>query len=202
MRCMMLSRVASGSGGVALGTPLTLADAKAHLNVSLSIDDTLITALCSVARAHLEGADGTGGILGKAISQHVLDGTFDAFPDGDEIELPQPPLVEVTSVKYYDTSNVLQTLSSASYHVITDPLRPRIVLASGASWPDTYDRPDPVTIRFSVGPGEIPADIMHALKLHVDHLYQNRGIALEKSLTAMPMGYAALIAPHKSHGWI
>ncbi len=199
---MSLSRVAQGSGGVALGTGLTLADAKAHLDVYHSTDDTLITAYCSVARSHLEGHDGCGGRLGRAITPHVLDWKLPAFPAVRWLDLPRPPVTGITSITYRDLDDVTQTLASSSYHLDADDVRPRVVLAADADWPDTIARPDAVTVRFSCGPDAVPADLLHALKLHVGHLYLNRETTSEKSMVVVPHGYDALIALHKTHGWI
>lgn len=200
---MNLTRIGTGDGGVALGTPLTLADAKRHLNITHDTDDDLITALCSVARAHLEGADGTGGRLGKAITRHVLQGEMEAFPRrGLIIDLPQPPLVSVAWIKYRDADDVEQTFPATSYVVVKDGIAPFVRLKLGSSWPETYERADAVTIRFTVGPESVPDDLLHAIRLHLGHLYVNREIALEKTLVQMPLGYESLIAPHKAHGWI
>lgn len=198
---MLLTRIAVADGGVALGVALSLPDAKEHLNVYHNEDDPLITAYVDAARAHLEGHDGTGGRLGRAITQHVLELTLPGFSAG-AIQLPQPPLISVASVKYYDASNVQQTFGATNYHVVPHAITPRIELAYGKSWPATYPRPDAVVVRFTAGPAAVPGDLLHAIKLHVGHLYINREIAMEKALVTMPMGYDALIQPHRTHGWI
>lgn len=198
---MRLTRIAQADGGLALSTALSLADAKAHLSVMHATDDAYITTLCEVARAQIEGADGSGGTVGCTITRHMFDGVLEAFPAGDIVIRP-PPLVSVSSVKYYDYNGALQTASPSLYHVVSDPQRPYMRLVDGASWPATARRPDAVTVRFTAGPSEVPAGIMHALRLHVGHLYLNREIALEKSLVSMPMGYEALVSPYRKHGWI
>lgn len=200
---MNLTRVAADDGGVALGTALSLADAKHHLNALHDTDDALITALCHVARAHMEGDDGTGGRLGRAVTRHVIDAEIEAFPSGRaDLRLPQPPLISVAWVKYYDADDVLQTLATTAYHVVRDAVSPFIRLAAAASWPSTAERPDAVQVRFTCGPETVPVDLAHALKLHVGHLYINREAALEKSLVSLPLGYDALCGPHRTHGWV
>lgn len=198
---MRLTRVAEADGGLALDTALPLAEAKAHLSVLHDTDDDLITALVEVARAQLEGVDGTGGTIGSAITRHTLDGALEAFPAGN-IVLAQPPVASVTWVKYYDADGVLQTVSPSDYHLVADKMRPTIELADGKSWPATAVRPDAVMVRFVVGPDAVPPGLLHAIKMHVAHLYLNREIALEKSLVQMPMGYQPLVDLHRRHGWI
>lgn len=199
---MSLLRVDADAGGVALGTGLSLADAKTHLDVYHTTDDTLITAYIAVARAHLEGHDGTGGRLGRAITQHVLDLKLPAFPAERWLDLPQPPVTAITSITYRDLDDVTQTFASSSYHLDPDDFAPRVVLAAKKVWPKTIERPDAVTVRFACGPAAVPVDILHAMKLHVGHLYLNRESISEKSMVVVPHGYEALISPHKTHGWI
>ncbi len=198
---MIITRVATGDGGVAQAAALSLADAKSHLSVLHSTDDTLITSLCEVARVHMEGVDGTGGIVGCAITQHMLEMKLPGFPAGS-IFLPQPPLASVQWVKYFDASDTETTLATSTYHVVQEPMRPELRLAKAKSWPVTYERYDAVKVRFTVGPAAVPAPLLHALKLHVGHLYLNREIALEKGLVQMPMGYESLVGPYRRHGWV
>jgi uncharacterized phiE125 gp8 family phage protein len=195
-----LARVAEADGGVALGTALTLADAKAHCSVIHTDDDTLIASLIEAARSHIEGSNGTGGVLGRAITRHVLELSMESFPSSyAELPLPQPPLVSVASVKYYDQNNTLQTFASTNWHAVKNSVRPVIQLASGVSWPATYERPDAVIVRYTAGPETIEEDIKHSLRLLVCHYYLNREVAMEKSLSKMPMGLDGLLSPHKTH---
>jgi hypothetical protein len=65
-----------------------------------------------------------------------------------EIRIPLPPLQSVTSVKYYDTDDTLQTISSSDYAVHT-PTKGvgRVVFQSDYSFPNVNtDRPDIVQI--------------------------------------------------------
>lgn len=80
------------------------------------------------------------------------------------IELPRSPLVSVTSVKYYDTNNTLQTLSSSYYLVGTDFEPGCVYLQTDYDWPDLYTRPDAVQITFVAGAGTSVASVSPSLK--------------------------------------
>lgn len=199
---MLLSRVATGDGGVALVAAVSTADAKAHLNVMHTTDDDLIAGFVSVAQQHLEGEDGLGGVLGRAIVRHTLDLALPSFPASRVIELPQPPLVSVTHVKYLDIDGVEQTVSSASYSVHADRSGGYIKLKPDASWPSTEsDVDDAVRVRFVCGYEAVPAPLKSALLLHVGHLYLNRE-ATGAASAVLPLAWKALTDPYKTHGWI
>ncbi len=198
---MILSRVAVADGGVALSPALSLTEAKRHLNVYHDLDDALIEAYVAAAQAHLEGDDGCGGTLGRAITRHTLDYVIEAFPRSRELLLPQPPLVSVTSVTYLDTVGTSQTLSSSLYHVMADRMAPRIRLRDTAEWPDTDIAPDAVRIRYVIGPDAVPADVRAALMLHLGNLYANRGDD-GSAATVLPPAHRALLDKHRTHGWI
>lgn len=152
--------------------PLTVAEAKDHMRVDGSDDDTEIGVFIEAARAHLES------ITRRSIIERTLRLDLPRF--AHTIVLPSPPLVSVTSVKYYDTNNSLQTVTANDYEVNL-PAR-EIELADNASWPDIYARHDAVQITYeagyqleSVSPvASAPAALVHAMKMLVGDMYENR----------------------------
>lgn len=153
--------------------PILLADAKLHLKVENTDEDALIDSLISTARRSAENQ------THRALITQTWDLNLDRFPTC--FEIPNPPLISVTHVKYYDSSGVLQTVDASDY-IVDAPAGPqclpgRIALAVDASWPTAQTRINAVTIRFVAGygdAGDVPEDIKAALKLIVGHLYANR----------------------------
>jgi uncharacterized phiE125 gp8 family phage protein len=146
--------------------PITLTEAKAHCRVDHSLDDARFAALILAAREWGQG------LTHKAFLTQTWDYSLDCFPD--EIKLPMSPVQSITSVKYYDTDNTEQTLSSSAYITDVRSHVPRISLADGYDWPDTYYRYHPVTVRFVAGYTSGAADlytIRAALLLHVEAHY-------------------------------
>lgn len=167
--------------------PVTLAEAKAHLRVTASTEDTLIGALVEAATQHL---DGWQGILGRALVQQSWELTLDAFPaDEEAIRIPLPPVSSVVSVTYLDAAGAQQTMPPGDY--VVDTLSPDawITLAAGETWPDTLDRINAVTVRFVTGYGaaaDVPAPIRAAILLIIGDLYANREGQSDRAITVNP----------------
>ncbi len=144
--------------------PITLAEAKAHARVDSSTDDALITALIVAARQVCEQE------LQRTIISSTYKTTLDGFPSGG-IDLPFPTVSSITSVKYYDTSNVQQTLSSGLY-LLDDS-----AVFSTDAWPDTYARPNAVEVIYVAGYADaaaVPQAIKQWLLMRVATMYDNR----------------------------
>ena len=182
-------------------TPVSLAEAKAHLRVEHDDDDTTITALVAAATAHL---DGWAGILGLALVTQTWAQDWPAFP-ARLIPLPLAPVLtkSAVTITYLDTLGLAQTLDDDLYHLVRFRGGPAIMLDDDADWPDTVDRPDAVSVQFVCGYGAasaVPAAIRHALLLLVGHWYEHREAAATKAATELPIGVQALIAPYRRVG--
>jgi uncharacterized phiE125 gp8 family phage protein len=179
--------------------PVTLPEAKAHLRVLHSAEDTLIEGLVKAARIHIEAT------TGRALVTQTWDFWLPAFPVSGVVELPKPPLQTVTWVKYRDLDGVEQTLDAADYLVVAPGLIGTVELAPDADWPATQTRQQAIAVRFVAGYGaaadSVPADLRAALLLMAEHLYYNRGAVTAENLKATPMGVDALLGPHRTFGW-
>jgi uncharacterized phiE125 gp8 family phage protein len=90
--------------------------------------------------------------------------------------LPRPPLQSVGSVKYYDTSGTLTTLSSSLYVVRTPWRAPgSITRAPYQTWPAVQpDRRYPVEVTFTCGYTTVPRTVQRAVLLLVGWWYVHR----------------------------
>jgi uncharacterized phiE125 gp8 family phage protein len=181
--------------------PVTVADLKDHLRVSNTASDTYLAAILAAAADELDGP--TGKLRRALISQtwraYERDWPiYDRF-GVDRINLPLPPLQSVTSVKYYDADNALQTLPTSAYHVVisTDG-EGCIERVEGQTWPTVYERPDAIEIEFIAGYGDaetdVPDAIRHAVRLIVGDMFADRGDAamqahIQKSGTNVIVSY-------------
>ena len=176
-------------------TPITLTEAKAHLRVGHTAEDTLIGIYIDAATATL---DGWTGILGRCIVTQTWRQDFDGFYD--DMRLPFPDVQSVT-VAYYDTANTSQTLGSGNYVLVNYPGGASVQLAEGGSFPATYDRPDAVRVTLVAGYGAasaVPAALKAAMLLHVGVMFTARGDA--DGSGELPPAYHALIAPYRVVG--
>lgn len=176
------------------GQVLTTAEAKLHLRVDHTDDDGYINDLIIRAAEYAE----------KNISGHrqLLTATYD-LPVRDwwtgPLRLPRPPLVSVTSLKYYDTAGVQQTVSSTLYEVRTPWRQPGwIERAPTKTWPAAYqsDRRFPLTIRFVSGYGAaaaVPTTLKQAMLLLIGHWYEHRLAVGPMNLRDIPLAVASLL---------
>ena len=180
--------------------PVSLAEAKEQCRIFHNSENTLIDRLCRVARAHVET------VLSRALMTQSLRLELSAFPSDGIIELPRPPAISVTDIKYRDTSGIIQTLDAASYVPVLDPTGARIELASGYEWPPTFVHPAAVQADWQAGYGgtydKVPDAIRHAILLLVEHLYTNRGATSDSNRNQIPFSVDALLAPYRTTGWI
>jgi uncharacterized phiE125 gp8 family phage protein len=188
--------------------PVTLTEAKAHLDVEHSDHDTLIAALVDAA---VSMVDGPKGFTGRAIISQTWDYYLDAFPDcnAEAIELPLPPCISVTGVYYTDAAGVEQTWDAASYHADLYSEPARILPAAGGSWPTPDDeRPNAVRIRFTAGyvtndsppTDNQPAAIKAAILLIVGDLYRSRETAvIGQTVSKLPWTAEMVLQPYRFH---
>lgn len=173
--------------------PITLPEAKEHLRVLTSDDDSYISSLIKPTRKKVEYD------LRRALITQTWIMYLDDFPvGGNLIRIPYPPLQEISSIKYYDTANVQQTWSSDEYEedIYSEPAR--VGLVSGYPWPSTYDRLNAIEITFVAGYGDaatdVPGTIIQAMKFLLAHYYENREATTDgRPITSVKMAYENLI---------
>lgn len=173
--------------------PVTLAEAKLWGRLTAdTTDDAVVTALITSARMACEQE------LGRSLITQTWTMTASNFPD-DGFTLRWPTIISVTSVKYYDTSNVQQTLATSVYGLDATQEPGRLYLKSGQSWPDVYDRPEAVEVIYTAGYGAasaVPEGIKSWIKCMVAHYYDTRSAASETKLEPLPF-IAGLLDPFR-----
>lgn len=143
---------------------------KTHLRIDGTTEDTYLAALLDSAVDYIEAE------TDKDFIQKTYDEIRPCFPHHREpLKLYKPPLKTVTSVKYYDGSNTLQTWDSTNYTVRTPTiLTGYIVPAADVYYPITYIRDDAVTVRYTTSSTFKPAMLHHAIKLICGLYHENR----------------------------
>lgn len=157
--------------------PITLEEAKAHLRVTFSDDDSLIEQLIKSATHELETR------LQRTLCETTWTEVLDAFPSGG-IKLSMPPLLSVQSIVYYDSTGSVLTLASTEYLVDTHNEPGWVFPAPDKTWPETQGRINAVTITYKAGyllggtstqqRDAVPRDLRAYLLIRVATLYENR----------------------------
>jgi uncharacterized phiE125 gp8 family phage protein len=181
----------------ALIDPITVEDAKSHLREVVNDEDG------DIARRIRSATEQAENYLHRGLLTQSWTYAQDEFTD--EMWLPRAaPLQSVTSVKYYDTSGVQQTLSASTYHVDTFSEPGRILLAPNQVWPSVQaGRALAVEVLYVVGwtsADNIPADILEAIYLRVGtrHAFREDVIAGSGiTVASLPDGVEALLAQHR-----
>tara|TARA_R100000329_G_C7613833_1_gene217843 strand:+ start:383 stop:1030 length:648 start_codon:yes stop_codon:yes gene_type:complete len=177
---------------------VSLAEAKAHLRIdsSYTTDDTYITTLTKIAQNIVEKE--TGILLTSLVMTYIAD-EFNT----EKIDLGFNGNT-LTHVKYYDTDNSLQTLASSQYDVSNLNYPNANVLiypAKDADWPDTYDKPDAVEIKFTAGLNQtynIPEGLIQAILLIIGRYYEIRQDVVTGTIAvAIPLAAEHLINQYK-----
>lgn len=113
--------------------------------------------------------------------------------------LPKPPLISVEQVEYLSPAGAWQTLPPTAYEVDTSGLMGQIRPVFGSVWPATAVHPVAVRISYTAGYGAADAvepDIIMAILLLAGHYDLNREATTDRSLSEMPFGVQALLAPY------
>lgn len=163
--------------------PVSIQDARLHCRIDDNADNSYVSALITAAR-----------IMAEQYTRRVFITQswvmyMDAWPCERFIEIPKAPLQGISSIVTYDDDDVSTTFASSNYYRDTISTPGRVVLRSGASWPDVERVANGIVINFVAGyaasPAGIPQDIRQAILMIVAHLYENRGdVTAEMPATA------------------
>lgn len=175
---------------------LTVAEAKRHLRFeqSFTAEDEHVARLCRAAEQHVEN------MLGFPIMAQTRETHLASFPCGG-IWLSAGPDLNVVSVHYINTAGV-ETLLAATDYKVDKVSRPAAIYAAPLkTWPSVQCQPGAVRITWQSGwekEDDVPADLVHAMKLLVGHWDQNREAVVAGSISKeIELAVKDLLTPHK-----
>lgn len=172
--------------------PVALAQAKAHLRVTHTSEDDLISAYLASA------TDKVQRWTRRQLMQAEYELALDGFPlGGCVIELDLPPLVSVESVTYIDASGQDVTLDASAYQVDIRSTPGRLRPAAGSLWP--LAKPGAlasVVVAYTAGYADaerVPQALKMAILLLVAHWYEHREAVALTSVSEMPLAVQSLV---------
>ena len=183
--------VSSSSGAV-----VTLLEAKRHLNVSTTEDDQFLTSTIEAATRYVEN------LTGRCYAHQQRRMTMNSFQDGRYVigRRLYPQRSPITgssdvSITYVDTQGTTQTLPSSDYQVNANEHPSNISEAYNATWPNTYEQDNSVTVTYSVKTSTTPATVKHAINMLVGHWYNHREATADRPAQEIALGVNALLGP-------
>lgn len=202
--------------------PVTLSEAKLHLRIDNSDDDTLITSLIATATRWAEdycdrtfchtqwtmrldsfyGAIGSPVQFGLKADGNNIEGRQGTVPNLD-IELPRPPMVQTgtataVAITYTPSAGAsTATLDATEYRVDRQATPGVCRPLYGKTWPSHLVDQNSITVTwwagYSADGTSVPAPVKSAILMIVSHLWSNRDAAAEAALTEVPFGVKALL---------
>jgi uncharacterized phiE125 gp8 family phage protein len=173
-------------------TIITVADLKAHMRVTHTAEDTLITALRSAAISWIE--EHCNIKLGSYTARGYLPGFYNAY-------IPVGPVTAITEVKYQTTADKdyasdLTTLAAGNWYTDTISQPARIAFRD---YPQVYEYAlTPVVVTFTAGYSTMPAPVLQAIRLLVADMYENRQEEVIGAITTrLKFGLDALLNPFR-----
>lgn len=178
--------------------PITLAEAKAHMRIDHTAEDTVISDMITAARQALEDTSGLA-----LITQSWRE-MLDAWPTsghGNIVDLPKRPVQSITSVKITSLDGTQATLPTTAYELISAGGLARLVKTPTAIWPAPGRVAGGIQIDYVAGYGDAAANVPRALRqallMVIAHVYENRELLSRDAGTPLPRGVDALLAPYR-----
>lgn len=171
--------------------PISLVEAKAHLKIDTTDEDTLIAALIAAARTRAEWH------TGRAFLTQSWTQWLDEWPQTNCVEIALPPLQNLTEIRFYRADDTAVILDASSYQVDAASAPARVSLKP-TTLPPLNPRPlNAVAIDFTAGYGDeaddVPAPLREAILELVAFLHEHRGDAPAE----LPPNIAAMLAPYR-----
>jgi hypothetical protein len=150
--------------------PVTLPEAKAHLKIAHNADDTLVGALITAARVHVE----------TTLRRLLVDQSWriycDTFPSTGRLSLPFAPIREITKITVYDADGDPTTLPGKALNGIE------------------------IDVKAGYGPSgvSVPQPLREAIMMLVARWYDYRDSTVIGTVPpAIASAYDSLVAPYR-----
>ena len=170
--------------------PLILDEVKGSLKIEQDEDDALLSRLITVARQRCEQ------YTGRVLIAQDWRLTLDRWP-GRIVDLPNPPLMAVTSVVTYAEDDTPSAVDASLYVVDTGVAPGRIIRRTAEAWPAPGRSYNGIEITYQAGYGPSWNDVPESLRQGMLHLITQLYEAREGAVTALPPAVLGLWQPYR-----
>lgn len=170
---------------------ISVAEAKDHLRVTHSDDDTYISTLISSARRMIEQR------YDLALLQQSWSSFQNDWPCDGIFKLPIYPVQSIVDLLVYGDDDVAATIDHAHYYLDAVSKPCQLVLRNGRSFPRPGRRVNGIEVKISAGFGTtaaaVPSPIKQALLVILSDWYAARG---DVDAGNIPLAAQALLSPY------
>ncbi len=162
--------------------PITPADLKDHLRISVDDQDRWALRAITAARQFVET------VQWRTLMTSTWRLSTDRFPSW-ELKIPMPPLQSISSITYLDVTGATQTLSSSLYIVSSDSEPGRVTPAYSQIWPVTRPQLEAVKVTYVAGyssAAAIPQTTLLPLMAIAADCYETREFSTEAIMKNSP----------------
>lgn len=175
--------------------PITVAEAKNFLRITSFSDDDYIQGVISASRQSIEKS------TRRSMVKQSQQLGYDHFPIlSNKFIIPNPPISQIDSVKYYDVNNVLHTLDATDYVLDNSGTgAAHLGLTDDFSTPTlSSDYKTPVLVTVSTEAYKLDAALKQAMLLLVGNFYEMRiPVSVGGVPFKMPLSLEHLISQYK-----
>lgn len=170
--------------------PVTVDEAKEHIQglEEITLYDAYIESLITACREIAEN------YIWGCITKSTFKLRLKSFPN--DIKIPKPPLVSVTSITYVDENNHDASLDSSDYEVINWQEPGKIIFKNR---PTTNEKEGNIIIEFVAGYNVVPASIKQAILMMIRTLFDNREDMNNRNITELPITSKHLLKAYRCY---
>lgn len=176
-------------------TPITVNQAKAHMRLDGTDEDSLVESYIGEAVDYL---DGFSGVLGRCICTQTWGIPFKSWMGCLKLELPD---VQSIVVKYRDEDDAEQTVTASDYVLSHDASGAFVYFKNSFANPSlSDDHPFPITVEATAGYGaaaDVPETVKGLVRKLSAHFEYMREAATDGSANEVPFGVREHIAAIK-----